>query len=228
MNVTLENASLEALVAQQIRSNFLLTNSEELTIAAAIPEALRQTKTCFQSCNNKYYTNEDGVVQFNPYHSGQYTAFLYFLSRALISNDHASLADRAYYLNRMLNGLDLFYQVEMPPVFMLDHPLGSILGRASYGNYFVFNQQCTVGGNHDIYPKLGEYVTLFAGATVIGNSTIGNNVYIAAGAYVKDEDIPDNTLVFGRSPNLTLKTKPPEYFYRESPFNQHRPAGDQD
>ncbi len=228
MNITLGQAGLEALVAQQLRGNFLLTDQESAVVFAAIPSALKHCETCFKSSLNKYYADETGSAKLDPYHSGQYTAFLYFLSRELAAGGHGSLADRVYYLNRMLNGLDLFHQVELPPVFMLDHPLGTILGRATYGNFFVFNQQCTVGGNHDIYPVLGEYVTLFAGATVIGNSVIGDNVYVAAGAYIKDENIPDNTIVFGRSPDLVLKSKPAEYFYRESPFREHHRGGDRD
>lgn len=61
------------------------------------------------------------------------------------------------------------------------------------------------GGNKDKYPILGQKVKMFSNSKVIGNSTIGDNVIIAANAYVKDTDIESNSIVFGMSPNLIVK-----------------------
>jgi serine O-acetyltransferase len=55
-----------------------------------------------------------------------------------------------------LNGLDLYYQVEMPEVFFLDHAVGRVLGNGKYGNYFAFLQNCTVGNKKVIYRSLGN------------------------------------------------------------------------
>lgn len=227
MKITAGRETLNRLICRQIDNNFLLDQEEKSLLLNKVPAALERCGTNFSANRNKYFSDPGGNAIFNPYHSGQYTTFLYFLSREVSSAGFSQLADKVYYLNRMMNGLDLFYEVALPNVFALDHPLGSILGRATYGNRFVFNQNCTVGGNHDVYPVLGDYVTLFANATVIGRCKIGNNVFISAGCYIKDEDIPDNTIVFGRSPNLILKQKPTEYFYRESPFKAHhdKPLG---
>ena len=41
---------------------------------------------------------------------------------------------------------------------------------------------------------------------IIGDCRIGSDVIISAGAYVKDSDIPGGSIVFGRSPNLGIKT----------------------
>lgn len=70
-----------------------------------------------------------------------------------------------------------------------------------------FYQGCTVGGDHNTYPVIGHHVRLFANSTVLGESHIGNNVWIGAGALVKNTDIPDNSLVFGQSPNLIIKQR---------------------
>lgn len=109
-----------------------------------------------------------------------------------------------------MNGLDMFYAIEMPDWFSAEHPVGTVLGRAKYGNGFFFYQGCTVGGNYDKdgalhYPVIGENVKMFANSSLIGKCKIGNNVILGAGALVKNEDIPDNTIVFGQSPNLILK-----------------------
>jgi len=132
------------------------------------------------------------------------------------------LADKIYYLNRMMNSCDLYYEVELPSVFFLDHPIGAIIGRGSFSNYFAFRHNCTVGGNHGKFPRFGEFVCLFSNATVIGNSNIGNNVFISSNALVKDVNISDNSIVFGQSPNLIIKRKPKEYFYENSPFKHHQ------
>jgi serine O-acetyltransferase len=117
------------------------------------------------------------------------------------------LMDKCYYLNKALNACDLFYEVELPSIFMIDHPVGSVMGRAKYSDYFSFGQNCTVGNNHGIYPVIGDHVKMCASSMILGNCIIGNNVIIGATACVKDENIPDNSLVFGNSPNLIIKPR---------------------
>lgn len=88
---------------------------------------------------------------------------------------------------------------------MLDHPVGSVLGRAKYGDYFEFSQNCTVGNNKGVYPTIGNHVRMKSGAKIVGDCNIGNNVILAANTYVKDTNIEDNSVVFGSSPNLIIK-----------------------
>lgn len=134
--------------------------------------------------------------------------FLYFLANEIYQNTGTSqLTDKLYYLNKLLNGLDMYYAIELPEVWSAEHPVGSVLGRARYGNNFFFYQCCTVGGNHGIYPRIGENVKMFAHSQILGDCNIGNNVKIGAGCLIKDENIPDNSIVFGQSPNLIIKRK---------------------
>lgn len=222
MNITIGIDKLTELLLTQLRNNFLCDEAEARLICSVLPAALAKLQYCFAESGNKYYRSEDGGVIFNPYHSAQYSIFLYYLSHLLWSQNQAEqLASKMYLLNKMLSGCDLFYQVKLPDIFLMDHPVGTVLGRANYGNYLMFQQGCTVGGNKGVYPQLGEYVWLFAGATVIGASKLGNNVFVSAGAYIKDAEIPDNTLVFGRSPELVLKQNPSSYFHQQSPFRKH-------
>jgi len=213
---------LKNLIQTQLENNFLCTVKEKDELFSTIPEALLRVEKCCFEITNKYYWNEKKESQFNPFHSGQYLIFLYFLSHIIWKNGNTLLADKVYYLNKMLNACDLCYSVELPEVFYQEHPVGSVLGRASYSKYLIFQQNCTVGGNKKKYPSLGELVWFFANSMVIGNSKIGNNVFISAGTYIKDEVIPDNMIVFGRSPNLILKSRPKEYFYRMSLFSKHK------
>ena len=105
----------------------------------------------------------------------------------------------------------MFYQVDLPEVFFFDHPMGAVMGRAHYGNFFTFGQGCTVGNNHGIYPTFGDSVFMLSDSKVIGNTIIGDNVIIGANAFVKDEVIPSGSIVFGQSPNLIIKEGKMDY-----------------
>lgn len=162
---------------------------------------------CFSHTKNKYYSC-DGETYFNPYQSAQYTIFLYYFANTISRDTHNRLlADKLYYLNKIMNGCDLYHEVNLPDYFTLDHPVGSVMGRAEYGEGFSFGQNCTVGNNRGIYPVIGQNVRMCVSSSIIGNCHIGNNVIIGANSGVKDEDVPDNCIVFGNSPNLIIKQK---------------------
>lgn len=225
MIVSIGEEDLHALLETQLGSNFLCRQREISELLPAIPTALLRTEKCLGASHNKYYWNDAGELLFNPFHSGQYCTFLYYLSNTVAKSGNTALADKIYYLNKMLNSCELFHQIELPDIFCLDHPYSTGIGRAKFSNYFVFQQNCTVGNNKGVYPSFGEFVWLFANSTVLGDSRIGNNVFIAANTLIKDAQIPDNTIVFGRSPELVLKSKPTEYFHAKSPFKIHRKTG---
>lgn len=193
------------LIATQLKI-FKVTDEEMGKITAVLPEVKSRIEFNFTHSSNKYYKKEDKVF-FNPFHSGQWCVFLYFLSNSLYKNSNSNkiICDKIYYLNRMLNSCDLFYEVILPDIFFLDHPLGTVIGRGTFKNYFSFSQGCTIGNNKGIFPIIGENVKMLSNSKIIGNSKIGNNVIIAANTYIKDTNIPDNTIVFGNSPNLVLK-----------------------
>jgi len=214
MKLELPEDELRKLVARQLQNLFVFDASREgEALESGMRDALARTEYCFERCANKYY-RKGGETYFNPFHSGQYSIFLYYLSNSVhrLHPGIPTLADRLYYLNKALNGLDLFYEVEMPRVFHLDHPLGSVMGRAAYGEFFSFVQNCTVGNNHGCYPIIGANVKMLSGSKILGKCVIGDRVIVAANTYVRDTDVPSSSLVFGSSPNLTIVRKDEAYF----------------
>jgi serine O-acetyltransferase len=196
---------LFALVARQLGNLFEYeAAADEVALNRALDEALERSHFCFARNLNKYF-RRNGLVHFSPFHSGQYCIFLYYLGHSLARQGASSLADRVYYLNRALNGVDLFHQVTLPEVFCVEHPLGAVIGRAQIGNCFFFAQGVTVGGNKGAYPVLGSRVTMLSNSKVVGKSVIGDNVILAANSYVKDAIIPANSIVFGQDRNLVIK-----------------------
>ena len=109
-----------------------------------------------------------------------------------------------------MNGVELFYEVDLPGHWSCEHPIGAVMGRAKYGDRFFFYQGCTVGGNPNRegtikYPVIGNNVRMFSNSKILGNSYIGNNVIMSANSYCINESVPDDVIVFGQSPSLQLK-----------------------
>lgn len=73
-----------------------------------------------------------------PFHAGQYTIFLYFYSREVFLSGSSLLADKIYFLNKIMSSCNLFYAVELPDFFMLDNPQGTVMGRAKYSDGLSF------------------------------------------------------------------------------------------
>lgn len=212
MQLLISRSQILDNLCRQIDSLFSCTKEERSILNAYLDKTLERMSKCFAGVDNKYFKLNQ-KVQFNPFHSVQYMTFLYILGNELYRNGVSSiLSDKLYYLNKTMNGLDIFYAIELPEVWSAEHPVGSVLGRAKYGDGFFFYQGCTVGGNRGKdgvlhYPIIGCNVRMYANSSLIGRCNVGDNVIIAAGTLVKNTDIPSNSIVFGQSPNLIIKER---------------------
>jgi len=110
-------------------------------------------------------------------------------------------------MNKLLHGVDIFYEINLPDIFTLVHPVGTVLGRAHYSDYFCAYQNVSVGSDLEGNgPLFGEGVVMFGGSKVIGSSVVGENCFLSIGSTVVSENIPPNSLVFSHSPNLIVKS----------------------
>jgi serine O-acetyltransferase len=180
---------------------------EELAVSRPIfLEVARSLREEHSSYRNKYCRSPGGVGIVNPLYLDHYAKLMYYFSRRLfLAGANPALLDQIFLSLKSRSGMDLYYEVEIPDFFYPMHCLGTVLGRAQYGRYFVVRQGCTVGNNHGKYPRFGEGVIMRAHSKVIGDCNIGDNVQIAAGTMVIDRDIPGNSIVFGASPNQVVK-----------------------
>lgn len=172
-------------------------------ISDYLEAAYKRALYCFSRNTNKYF--KKGTI--DVHHTGQYAILLCYLARVAFEAGDRETADRVYALNKALHGFDIFYEVELPNVFFMEHSVGTVLGRAKYSDRLFLGQNVTVGGNKGCYPTIGENVCLHAGCMVVGDSHLGNNIEVSAQAFIRDEVIPDNCLVFGKSPNLVIKQR---------------------
>lgn len=80
---------------------------------------------------------------------------------------------------------------------IVQHGYGTIIDPRSMGRNCWVNQGVTIGYTNDTdCPTIGDNVTVYAGAKVLGDVHIGNNVIVAANAVVV-KDVPDNCVVGG-------------------------------
>jgi serine O-acetyltransferase len=159
--------------------------------------ALGRIEHCFSRVRLKgFFAN--GEARFSHRHSDQYAIFLYYLANsAFRAKPGHPVADKAYALNKALHALDAYYEVELPDVFAVQHPVGTVLGRATYSDYFICYHNCTVGANLDNdYPAFGRGVVMYGGSRVIGKTVVGANSFVSTGTIVIDagQCKPDSVL----------------------------------
>ncbi|MGI6649712.1 MAG: hypothetical protein ACOX5W_11890 [Bacillota bacterium] len=132
--------------------------------------------------------------------------FLYFAANTVYKDSNQlELATKIFLLNKYLHGIDAFYEVELPDIFLFVHPLGTVLGRGNYSNYFVVYQRCNIGSNHDIYPSMGENLIMHPGSAILGNCKVGDNCRIATGSLLLDMDLEANSIYIGNPSNYSIK-----------------------
>ena len=150
----------------------------------------------------KYFDDENILLN-----SDKYAIFLYFLSYELFLKEKYFIANKVYYLNKTLNGIDLYYEIKMPDIFYLIHPVGTVLGRAKYNNYFVAYQNCTVGSNKGFFPKIDEHVTMRPGSSILGKSDVKSNCEISINSTLMDLNLKKNSIYIGNPKNYHIKRK---------------------
>jgi serine O-acetyltransferase len=206
MKMSLSKHEVVDFLAAQLKTFFPdKDETAESEIEKCINVIFERVEYCFSKVNNDYF-KENGNVVFNHLHADQYAMFLYFAANTLYKkNADTVLCTKICQLNKYLHGIDAFYEVELPDIFLFVHPLGTVLGRANYSNYFLVYQRCGIGSNHGIYPTLEEYVSLHPGASVIGNCIIERNCKISADSLIMDKNLEENSIYIGNTLSYVIK-----------------------
>lgn len=132
------------------------------------------------------------------------------MRREFLAGNHAT----AWYAHRRLrscHSIELIPEIELREPFRFVHPLGSVLGRATYAPGFVVYHGCGVGSDVDgNRPVFTGPCVMFPGSKVLGKTRIGSNVWITANTVVHgrpdaNAEIPDNVVVFRNANGLAWK-----------------------
>lgn len=146
--------------------------------------------------------------EFNYLHSSQYCIYLYYLSNSIWrGTKDATAPTKLFLLNKTLNAIDCFYEIEMPEIFFIGHSAGIVLAKATYNNYFVLYQNSTVGKNHGDAPVIEQGVVMYPNTAIIGRCHVRKNTILSQGTGIISQDTPGNAIAF-RGENGKLVFKP--------------------
>jgi serine O-acetyltransferase len=181
---------LSEYVSRQINNIFPIYRDSKDVKFEAVVDAVVKTNNCISKV--KAYEGD----RFDYMNSGHYATFLYYLSYSLgkIYGDTVE-ATRVFLLNKAINGIDLYYEIEMPDVFLIGHTVGMVFAKATYSNFCVFHQGCTVGRNQQERPVLEAGIIMFPNSSVIGKCHIRENTVLTPGVRLINADSPGDVIV---------------------------------
>jgi len=185
----------------------------ELRLGKTLARALERVEHCFSRVALRGYRDGGGAL-FNHLHGDQFASFLYFVSNQAWRDGNEPLAHKAGMLNRARNALLIMPDTELPDVFVIPHTVGTVMGKATYADYLVVCQNVTVANDLTTRLTFGPGVVLFPGAFVVGTGTIGEASVVAANATLQYRDVPANTVVSGRSPDLEMHPRRRDFLAR--------------
>jgi serine O-acetyltransferase len=140
---------------------------------------------------------------------GLHALWLHKISHFLFRIKFPLLPRLINYFSRFLTGIDIHPGAKIANGILIDHGTGVVIGEtAEVGKGCLIFQGVTLGGtgkeSGKRHPTLKEHVVVGAGAKVLGNIIIENNVRIGAGSVVM-RDVPAGCTVVG-IPGRVVKT----------------------
>ena len=111
-------------------------------------------------------------------------------------------------------GIDIHPGANLASPLFIDHGTGIVVGETTIsGKNFKIYQGVTLGAlslkcgsklkGCKRHPTIGENVVIYAGASILGDISIGNNVTIGSNVFIT-ESIPDNVKVSFSKPSLVI------------------------
>ncbi len=112
---------------------------------------------------------------------------------------------------RFFTGIEIHPGAKIGKGLFIDHGMGIVIGETvEMGKNCVLFHNVTLGGTGNVkekrHPTLGDNVLVGAGAILLGNIEIGNNVRVGADTLIIDKNIPSDCTVVG-TPGRIVKLK---------------------
>ncbi len=188
-----------------------------------IKEILQEIDSC---------DNPADLDQMKTFWSDNYLVGLFWKCKSIFFDKESTELDRKKAMTKA-SYINFCYSAQIPinrriNRFKAPHGFRGIFisASASIGIGCTIFHHVTIGSNTLLdsknagSPTIGNNVYIGAGAKIIGNVKIGNNVRIGAGCFVA-EDIEDNTVVIqARASKIHRVKKLDNRFFRIAEFNQ--------
>jgi serine O-acetyltransferase len=134
-------------------------------------------------------------------YAGLHAIWMHRLAHWLQRHGVPFLPRAASQISRFMTGIEIHPGAVIGQGLFIDHGMGVVIGEtAIVGNDCTLFQGVTLGGTGKEtgkrHPTIGNGVVVGAGAKVLGNITISDNVYIGANAVVL-RDVPEDSTVVG-------------------------------
>ena len=142
---------------------------------------------------------------------------IYRISHALYKLGYKVQARFISEVAHSATGIDIHPAAEISYPFFIDHGTGIVIGETSKIGKRAKIYQCVTLGAVSLsnakelrgvtrHPQIGNDVTLYAGASLLGPIKIGNNVTIGSNVFLT-KDVPSNMKVIIGEPELIYKNK---------------------
>lgn len=203
------NKVFESIVFDKKHNPLLLSSEDILSIKEKVNKDL-----AFFFESDPAANNFDEIKITYP---GFKAITFYRIANILYKNNQKSEARIITEHAHFLTGIDINPGASIGTPFFIDHGTGVVIGETSViGNYVRLYQGVTLGAlcpdkgqtirGVKRHPTVGDNVTIYAGASIIGDISIGNNCTIGGGVFLLDS-IPDNMKVTNPKPILNIKEK---------------------
>src|SRR5205085_1005982 len=122
MEMELSESDLARYTAAQLNAFFPdRAVVEESDLRAALSPALKRLQTIHRCIDGRFY-RRNGKAYFDHLHGDQYSSYLYLLSWYVAQQGgerEQRIATKLFGLNKALHAIDLYFEVELPEVFLL-------------------------------------------------------------------------------------------------------------
>lgn len=203
--------------AENLYFNFIEENREK---AARFAEELSAVKKDLKKDLKFFYLSDPAVdseeeirIAYPGFRAISYYRLAHILYRLENRLEARILTEKAH----SLTGIDIHPGASIQAPFFIDHGTGIVIGETTViGKNAKIYQGVTLGAlalsrgimmkGTKRHPTIGDSVTIYAGASVLGNVTIGSDVTIGSNVFVL-EDIESHMRVTNPKPELILKEK---------------------
>ena len=140
-----------------------------------------------------------------------YSVIIYRIGNFLVRHHIKFLPNVLKGVNQLFFSCDFSPYATIGKYFRIQHSVGVVVGHSvEIGNNCELFQNVTIGSNRRVkngkeMPSLGNNVTVYTGAVIVGPIHIGDNSIIGAGCYV-DFDVPANSII-KRVPSQIIRSK---------------------